>query len=170
MSDAEDPVENLPAKSDDASDPAPFASPIPGPSPKALIHQYQEMIYSGPIPPAEVLEKYNSAFEGGAKAVFDMAVREQIHRHQMDKDSVAYTFKCEQEQTELNRLGLYFGYGIATTGLIICLILGLYGQPWLAGAIGIADLSVLVGLFIRGSNSNVKQIPPPKEKENQPPQ
>jgi uncharacterized membrane protein len=38
-------------------------------------------VFSGPLPPPEILIQYNEVFPGCGKAVFEMAQKEQQHRH-----------------------------------------------------------------------------------------
>lgn len=100
MSELGEQEENLPAQ---------FQENKPSENPAAehqslKISQYQAL-YSGPIPPAEILAKYNSAFLGGAQAVFDMADKEQAHRHKMEEQSMLIAAKLEEMQ--MNSIGCF---------------------------------------------------------------
>lgn len=60
----------------------------------ALVEQVFSYIksYRGPIPPPEYLSGFERIVPGSAKEVIDMAVRQQRHRHGMERREAWYSF------------------------------------------------------------------------------
>lgn len=97
--------------------------------------------FSGPIPPPEILARYNEIISNGADRILVMAEQQQAHRHYLEKRVV----ECDIKRSDR---GLIFGF-------IITLIFGGGGIYLVATgnnvnglAIIFAPLVSLVGLFI----------------------
>jgi uncharacterized membrane protein len=93
-----------------------------------------QLIYSGPLPPPEILEKYKIIYEEAPKIIFKVFEKEQENRYKVIK------------------FGQWSALIIGITGLISTTILGIYGNAWLAGGIGFLSLSSLVGAFLYNKN------------------
>jgi uncharacterized membrane protein len=50
--------------------------------------------YSGPIPPPELIEGYQQAIPKGGERVFELAEREQHHRHAIERQQLANVSKA----------------------------------------------------------------------------
>lgn len=76
--------------------------------------------HSGPLPPPEVLEKYNSAITNGADRIMVMAEKQQEHRFELERSTI-------KEQLSQSRRGQRFGLIIglaAIAGSVSCILLG----------------------------------------------
>lgn len=61
------------------------------PSSRRTEVQVQHEEFSGPLPSPEVLKRYSEAFENGAERIFEMAEREQAHRHTQESRIVLFS-------------------------------------------------------------------------------
>ena len=95
----------------------------------AILHQQTTII--SPYPPPEILERYAKIDPEFPKIVIKMVKEEQEHRHK--------TIERGQK----------FAFVIAIIGIGATIILGIWGNPWVAGAIGFASLASLVGAFLK---------------------
>jgi uncharacterized membrane protein len=59
---------------------------------EAIIFQAAE--YSGPIPPPELIEGYQQAIPHGGERVFDLAEREQMQRHRLERDQLEHVSRA----------------------------------------------------------------------------
>jgi len=55
---------------------------------KRIIHAQRAEVFSGPIPPPDLLEKYNNIIPNGADRILAMAEQQQAHRQFMEKTVV----------------------------------------------------------------------------------
>jgi uncharacterized membrane protein len=62
--------------------------------------------FSGPLPPPEVLARYNDCIPNGATRIMEMAERQQEHRHTLERRVVS-------ANTTDQRLGLILGFLLA---------------------------------------------------------
>jgi uncharacterized membrane protein len=62
--------------------------------------------FSGPIPPPDLLAKYNDALPNGADRIVSMAEKQQDHRISMEKFMA-------HEMTSRSKTGLYLGFVLA---------------------------------------------------------
>ena len=68
-------------------------------------------LYSGPLPPAEDLKKYNEATPDAADRIIKMAENEQIHRHHREEKELDTNAKFERQ-------GQWFGFILSLVALI----------------------------------------------------
>ena len=90
----------------------------------------QMEIHTGPLPHPEILEKYRKIDENLPKEILNMAKKEQKFRH-------LSTY-----------LGQISAFVIGIGGLISTVLLGIYGNAWVAGSIGFLSLGSLVSVFL----------------------
>ena len=90
----------------------------------------QQTSFSGPLPPPQILEEYRRIYKDAPKIIFSVFEKEQ------------------KERINTIRIGQYSALLIGLCGLISTTILGLYGNPWVAGGIGFLSLGSLVGAFL----------------------
>ncbi len=107
-------------------------------------------MFSGPLPPPEVLKAYDLVESGLAREIVDMAKRQSQHR--MDMESVVIVGDSKRSW-----LGLVLGF------VISCLFLGsstyliMEGHDIAGGTLATTALVSLVGTFIYGSNQRAKE-------------
>ena len=96
----------------------------------------QHTSYSGPIPHPKILEGYKRVYKDAPEVIFTV-------------------FKKEQEsRVKTIRFGQISALIIGIGGLISTTLLGIYGNPWVAGTVGFLSLGSLVGAFLYGKNEN----------------
>ncbi|MDP9093400.1 MAG: DUF2335 domain-containing protein [Actinomycetota bacterium] len=78
-----------------------------------------------------------------------MAEKEQDHRHVIIERGLEATIEGDKR-------GQWMGFSIAALGLVIAAVLGIFGSPVAATAIGVIDLVALVGLFVKRSLDEAK--------------
>lgn len=101
--------------------------------------------FSGPIPSPQDLANYESVMPGLADRIITRFERQSKHRMELEK----YV-------TRTNALRANLGLVVSLAGLGAAAVLGLQGHDGAAGVVSVADLGVLAGVFVYGSN-NQKQ-------------
>lgn len=74
--------------------------------------------FSGPIPPPDILEKYENILPGAMDRIIAMAENESKHRHEMEKTVVDAEIHAMQSETRDTRRGQYCGLIIGVVALI----------------------------------------------------
>ncbi|MHB1681004.1 MAG: DUF2335 domain-containing protein [bacterium] len=100
-------------------------------------------IWSGPLPPPEILKKYNEINPSFAERMLVMTEKEQGNRH----------FS--------NFLGQITAFIVVITALICVTYLGLKGEQWLGAGVGIIVFGSIVGAYMY-------TVKPKKNKDDQP--
>lgn len=119
----------------------------------------QKAEFSGPLPPPQILEKYETVLPGAAERVFAMAEKQAVHRQALEKKVI--------DSDALQALvGTVFGLVIGLFGLgsaVYCIILG---HDWAGVGIGGATLVSMVSAFIYGTSQRRReskgQLPAPR--------
>ncbi|MCC7475041.1 MAG: DUF2335 domain-containing protein [Pirellulales bacterium] len=104
------------------------------------------LAYSGPIPPPEVLARYEEVVPGTAAQIIDWANRQAVHRQQLEKLAVS---------SELRRShwGLGLGFVVAMSAILGGVYCILQGHDWAGASLVGGSLVSLVTSFIVGTNS-----------------
>jgi uncharacterized membrane protein len=123
------------------------------------IHLVQSSMYSGPIPPPEVLAKYNEIVQGAAERILKMAENQQNHRIELEK----HVIKSQQRQSSIGQL---FAIIIGIVGLFAGTYAVLQGHDIAGAALGGATLVSLVTAFLKGRSSQKDDIKKKKEKDS----
>lgn len=106
--------------------------------------------FSGPLPPPEVLKKFNEVVPGAAERIIKMAEGQFVHRVELEK-------KVINSDIDNSRLGLIFGFIIAIVGLIISFGLVVLGHQIVGTIFGGTTLLSLVSVFVYGTTSRKKE-------------
>jgi len=121
-----------------------------------LVAQQLRSEFSGPLPPPEILAKYENTFPGAAERIFQMAEDQAQHRRNMEKESLKLAGRD-------SLLGIATGFIIAAVGIVGGILI-VYLNPSSAfnaiagGAVSGSSLIGLVRTFVIGSkNQNKKQ-------------
>lgn len=112
------------------------------PDQRYLNLRYEE-ITVGPLPGPALLGQYEQVIPGLAQQIVDMAVREQRHRHEIERREVRQPY-----QLAIN--GQYLGFGVTILVLVVAVVFTALGFPAIAATLVGLDLVALVGLFIYG--------------------
>ena len=106
--------------------------------------------FSGPLPPPEVLEKYNRVIPNAAERILKMAEDQSHHRQTLEKKVIDHDI--------LNsRLGIVFAFIIAISFITASYFAAIKDHPIYGGIMGTAGLTSLVYVFIYGSKSRAKE-------------
>lgn len=118
---------------------------------QAMMRVAQQYSFSGPLPPPEVLEKYNQSMPGLADRIIGMAEKQANHRQQIEKtviDSNAF----------VQKVGPFLGFIVAMTAVIGGIELVLKGKDGYGLAAIITALASLAGVFIYGKTQQRKNL------------
>jgi len=108
-------------------------------------------MFSGPLPPPNLLAEYDAAGPGNATRVIAMAEREQRHRHRREALELAYPY-----------LGLLLGFAGFAGCVGGAVYLAVHGAPVIAGLLVGASALGAVSWFIRARlTQTVPAQPPP---------
>lgn len=110
----------------------------------------QSVSFSGPLPHPDVLKRYDEIYPGAAKIIIEMAKDQSEHRQELEKSVIASDIKN-------SRLGLYFGFLIGMTGIIMGAVIIFFGQALVGSFLSTAFLVGLVSTFVYGSRGRKKE-------------
>lgn len=106
--------------------------------------------HSGPIPSAEELEHLDHVLPGAAGRCFDMAERDQAHRHDIERKIVDREFSLRGR-----------GQALAIVGLLLLLMVVAFmaylGDTKAAAALGAATIVGVVAIFVTGRRYDAKE-------------
>ena len=124
---------------------------------KVVGYSQYETVFSGPLPPPEILEKYEQILPGAAERILSMAETQSKHRISLEGRVI------DADITNSKR-GLIFGFIIGLVGIgggIYSIYLGhvISGSLLTGGA-----LASLVGTFVYGSHKKRTEIESKREK------
>ncbi len=106
--------------------------------------------HKGPLPPAEMLAKYNDVVPDAAERIITMAEQQVIHRHVLEKKVIDSDIRNSQLGL---RYGLIIGL-VAILGGILCIVLGKEISGSIIGGTGVTGL---VSVFVYGSSQRRKE-------------
>ncbi len=110
----------------------------------------QAEIFSGPLPPPQILSEYERIVPGSAAKIIEMAVSQSEHRKSLEAKVIG--------SNVLNsKLGLWFGLIIGLAGISGSVVLGVFGRQWSSGFLGAGTLVSLVSVFVYGSQQRKKE-------------
>jgi uncharacterized membrane protein len=99
--------------------------------------------FSGPLPPPELLAKYNDVVPNGAERIIKMAENQQAHRQDLESTVVHGNVQSEKR-------GQWMGLTISTLVLLAGFYLACIGKQVAGSTIAVADLASLAGVFVYG--------------------
>jgi len=105
--------------------------------------------WQGPIPPPELLEAFGEVDPLLPERIMSLAERESSHRQGLERqaqDAEIADRECERDE---RFRGQMLGFGLALVCITSATLLGLFGQPILAGVIGGTTLVSIVAVFVR---------------------
>ncbi len=103
--------------------------------------------FSGPLPPPDALERYNSIAPGAADRIITMAEEETTHRRKLEQDIVHNGY-------EEAKRGQIFALFIGALGIIAGATVSVLGAQWAGAVIGGSTVMGLVSVFILGREAN----------------
>lgn len=99
--------------------------------------------FQGPVPPPEVLAKYDEVVPGAADRIFAMAERQAVHRQDLERKVISSNITGE-------RLGTVLGFILAMTALVGGFYLIATGHGSVGIASIISSLAIPAGAFAYG--------------------
>ena len=115
-----------------------------------VIQQTSMQSFSGPLPPPEILKKFDEIVPGAAERIIKMAEEQSAHRKELER-------KVIESDISRSKSGQILGFIIAMVGLAVSALIAIYGNAFTGGAIGIGTLASLVGVFMYGSKTRNKE-------------
>lgn len=125
------------------------------PSQNNHIVQYAE--FSGPVPPPQILERYEQLVPGIAKQIFETVDRQSAHRQAIEK-------KIIHHNIIRSYIGQATGFIIAMSALVFGFILIIKGQSAEGIASILTALAGVVGVNIYGKYKQSKEL---KDRQDQ---
>jgi uncharacterized membrane protein len=104
---------------------------------------------SGPLPPPDMLARYEEILPGAAERIISLAEQELMHRRDLEE-------RYSGTIVGNSRMGLIFGFLIGIGGLVVATMIGIYGNPEAGVGMGLVTLGSLVGIFIYGSRVTLR--------------
>jgi uncharacterized membrane protein len=99
--------------------------------------------WKGPLPPPQLLAKYDEIMPGLADRLTKMAELQLVHRTELEKNAIP-------EDQRQSKRGQLFAFILALTFLVAAFILIVEGKETPGTIIGSVDLVALVTVFITG--------------------
>lgn len=128
-----------------------------------LVAFEQRTEMSGPLPPPEIIEKYNQICPGAAERIIAMAEKQAQHRQEVESKALeAGIADAKSDRTQIRR-GQYLGFVIAFVGVAGGVYAVVKGAGWAGTAIAGAPLVGLVTALIYGRKP--KHIPEENAKD-----
>jgi uncharacterized membrane protein len=108
-------------------------------------------VFSGPLPPPEILQKYDVVLPGAAERILKMAESQHRHRQELEK-------KVIDADTLSQTAGMVLGFVIAMTAIGGGIWLTSIGKSGAGLTSIIAALAALVGVFVYGKMQHGKEL------------
>ncbi|MFZ2490734.1 MAG: DUF2335 domain-containing protein [Thermoanaerobaculia bacterium] len=116
-----------------------------------FVTQIEGVVFRGPLPPPEILARYEQVQPGFANRIFEMAESNQRHRQSLEAQVIPARVKNE-------RLGQIFGLVIALVVIACAMYLIVNGFGTTGFVILIADLTALVAVFVYADQAKRKEL------------
>lgn len=108
-------------------------------------------LFSGPIPPASELLKYEQVLPGAAERIMSMAERQSIHRQKMEDKMLDANIKSEKR-------GQFFGFTIFITVMLFGFVLLIFDKK-IEGLVSIlVSIASVIGLFIYSREDGKREL------------
>jgi uncharacterized membrane protein len=115
------------------------------------ITRFRAQAFAGPLPPPEVLAKYNEAVPDAAERILAMAEKQNAHRQALES-------KIVQANISSQTRGSYFGFIVAMTAILGGIYLVIEGKDGQGLAAIITSLAALTTVFIIGKRQEQKEL------------
>ncbi len=106
--------------------------------------------YSGPLPPPEILKKFDEVVPGSAERIIKMAEEQSVHRRGLEKAVI-------DSDISRSKWGQVLGFILAIFGLAVAALISIYGNAVTGGVIGFTTIASLVSVFMYGSRTRSKE-------------
>ncbi|MBI4827473.1 MAG: DUF2335 domain-containing protein [Nitrospinae bacterium] len=134
--------------------PQPSPSPTPG---NTVARRIESISFSGPLPPPNILQKYNDVMPGLAERIVNSAEKQASHRMDLEKIVI---------QGEDRRA--YLGWGSGTVLALLVVLLGAYlvyvGRNVEGFSTLAATAATFAGVFFYGKHKQQKDLAQKRER------
>lgn len=100
--------------------------------------------FEGPLPPPDILARYEEVLPGSAERILQMAEQEAEQRRAL----VASLVSADVSRA---RWGLWVGAFVALVAIVAATVMALAGHPWPGTVVIAVDLASVVGVFVYGT-------------------
>jgi uncharacterized membrane protein len=100
--------------------------------------------FSGPLPPPEIMERYDALVPGAAERILHMAEKQSEHRHRIESRVIA-------SDVRNSFLGLIFGFFLSALTLSGSIVAIMQGKELGGGILGGGTVASLAAVFVYGS-------------------
>ena len=116
----------------------------------------QQQLWQGPYPPPEAVERYDKVHPGAFARILTMA--ENMQAAQIDQSKIA----LGNAHSDIRR-GHWLGFSVGALALIGAVVIGLWGNAWLAAAFLAVPVMGLAKALVESTRQRVSenQIPTP---------
>lgn len=109
------------------------------------------------LPSPQELELYKQIDPNIIPFMIETSIKEQNHRHYMDKEKMGILKNSEKRTTRMNWWGMFFAF-LALVALIALSAFALYlNHPWFAGIFSFATVISILSLFLDAGKKKKKQ-------------
>ena len=119
----------------------PTRPPVDVPHESGILAAYAE-VSIGPLPPPEVLKRYEEVIPGAANRILEMAENQSKHRMQLEKNDSRRSF-----------FGLAAGFLLSLGIIGGAIYLIVRGEAWAAVSLIGINVAALAGVFVYGSRT-----------------
>lgn len=118
---------------------------------KTIVRRAAMQVYSGPIPSANELRKYEEVVPGAADRILKMAEEQSRHRRKMESEMLQASIRAE-------RIGQILGFMIFLTALLAGIVLMGLGKDAIGLITSLGSLAAIIGLFIYSRNTGKTEL------------
>lgn len=128
------------------------------PKKQLQVLQQREIIetHQGPLPHPEILKRYEEIVQGAAGRILEMAEKETVHRHNMEKRVLEIDLKAMKAEMFDARLGQIFGFLIAVITVFSGVYCSVNGAQITGSLIGTSGVAGIVSVFVLGRKKGNK--------------
>lgn len=113
--------------------------------------------YSGPLPPAAELERYNQVHPNAAEIILNTFQKESQHRQQLENRQHELDRYYVKKAANLSLLGTWLGFGIGIAVLTLSGYFAYLGHAKTGAGLAVAVIAGLVGTFVYGTTQKDSQ-------------
>lgn len=123
-------------------------------------------MFSGPIPPPEMLAEYERIVPGLAERWFSKWEQEARHRQDLERDTLVVASGEGRDENKISLTGVYGAIALGLAAFVLAGWLGYLGHANSAAAVGTTTLAAIIGTMIWGTRRALR--PPPDDKVKPP--
>lgn len=115
------------------------------------ILQVAAEFHSGPLPHPDILAKYNECIPNGAERMMQAFEKQQEHRQALEKNVINGNVKAQTR-------GQWMGLFVSLSVLVLAGYIAHTGNQVAGGAVAVADIATLAGVFVYGKRAQREEL------------